>query len=129
MNPIMKRILFLLILASAVSCGEKLPTNQSGSAGQVAFDDETKRGKELYESNGCAGCHGITGKGEGNESLVPKPRNFRIISSYKQGSTLEAITRTLETGLPDSLMSPYPHLPETDRKAIARYIVYLQTQP
>jgi len=124
----MKRISFLiLVFLFVISCGEKPATQNSNTA--VSFDDEAKRGKELYESNGCAGCHGITGKGEGNENLVPKPRNFRSLSSYKQGSSPDEIAKTLETGIPNSIMSPYPHLPEADRKAIARYIVYLQTQP
>ncbi len=122
---------FILAGAAALgSCGGEKPADdaaKSENAAPVAGADADK-GKDLYIQNGCAGCHGETGLGDGvaGQALNPKPRNLAQASSYKQGSGIDEIAATIGTGIPGTAMIAYPHIPEGDRKLIAAYIKSLQ---
>ncbi len=96
------------------------------------MDADAEKGRALYISTGnCITCHGESGKGDGpvGVSLNPKPRNFRNMGDYKQGSSQEAIAATIKNGVPGSAMPPNPAISEADRMALAKYVIYLQTQP
>jgi mono/diheme cytochrome c family protein len=97
-------------------------------------------GKELYETNGCANCHGRTGRGDGPaaKSLPAKPTDLRDPSRFKKGSTEAAIARTLETGVEIEHLEPgqqtphhmlvmpkFNHLTRTERRSIALYVLSL----
>ena len=127
----------ILVSLALISCGK----NESGSPEKTAApeataetastsDDAIMKGKELYEQNACAGCHGENGRGDGpaGQALNPKPRNFTRIQDYKQGHALDDIAKTIETGIPGTAMVAYPHIMESDRKLIASFIVSLQKQ-
>lgn len=62
------------------------------------------KGKKVFEQN-CAACHGMKGTGDGpaRKALTPKPRNFTK-EAFKFGSTLEALTKTVESGSPGTAM-------------------------
>ncbi len=137
----MKRVLFRNILATsaifalilAVNCGKGGSDEGAKTEPEVASTtsnngEEVTKGRELYEQNGCIGCHGEKGMGDGpaGQALNPKPRNFHETDSYKQGSGFENIVKTIETGIPGTAMVAYPHIPLGDRELIARYIVSLQ---
>lgn len=117
----------LFVAANCGGEGKKPAETVQNEEAPVASAD-TEKGKELFTQNGCAGCHGETGLGDGpaGQALNPKPRNFTHTSEYKQGSSVEDITKTIETGIPGTAMVAYPHIPEGDRKLIAEYIVSLQ---
>lgn len=120
-----------LLLASNCDKGEEQATSSEEVAmTDTASNDEVQKGSELYEQNGCAGCHGDNGKGDGpaGQALTPKPRNFHDTSAYKQGANFEDIVKTIETGIPGTAMVAYPHIPRSDRQLIARYIVSLQNK-
>lgn len=74
------------------------------------------RGKELYDSLGCATCHGINGDGDGTSAEAMKdtsgriirPRNFRDGAWYfKAGNRPEDIVRVILGGVPGTPMPSY----------------------
>jgi mono/diheme cytochrome c family protein len=86
------------------------------------------RGKALYAQT-CATCHGADGKGDGpgGTGLTPKPRNFAEKATWKNGTRLEDIYRTLEEGVKGSSMVSYNYLSKKDRMALAHVVQSLGT--
>lgn len=85
-------------------------------------------GERLYRANGCAGCHGPTGHGDGPVAvtLTPAPRDFRVPGSFTGGHDVASIALTLAVGVPSGGSMPlYAHLTNLDRTSIALYIVSL----
>ena len=126
MTPLVLSLPFALLLACA-----------SEDAAQKASGDNPERqialGGELFKRNGCAVCHGQEGRGDGQvaKSLHPRPRDFRELSAYQQGSTQREIAATVKSGvgLRSSGMPAYPHLSEVDAAALGAFVVFLQSQP
>jgi hypothetical protein len=54
--------------------------------------------------------------------LTPPPRNFTQAQSWKNGTRLEDIYRTLEQGIKGSAMVSYNYLSRRDRMALAHYV-------
>lgn len=123
----------IILVAGLISCDQgktsksepEMKTEQTASVGG---GDDAHKGKDLYQQNGCAGCHGEDGTGDGpaGQALNPKPRNFTKTGDYKQGTGIDDIAHTIETGISGTAMVAYPHIPEGDRKLIASFIVSLQ---
>jgi high-affinity iron transporter len=97
-------------------------------------------GQELYETNGCANCHGRTGKGDGPAAIAlpSKPADLRDTSRFKKGATEAQIAKTLKEGIEIVHVEPsleathhikampkFDHLSETERRSIALYIISL----
>lgn len=124
------------ILIALAGCDPRPTEPESAvtSGGAAPVVDELpaalREGRTLYVANGCESCHGKKGLGDGPAGLGinPRPRNFRETAAYKQGSSEDAVVRTLFSGVPGTLMMPYPQIKESDRRLIARYVVYLQQQ-
>jgi mono/diheme cytochrome c family protein len=73
----------------------------SGVFVPVAAADETdsiRRGKILFERN-CAGCHGLTGKGDGYKLLGPDPANLTAPSTTEKAD--EDLLKTIHEGKPN----------------------------
>lgn len=118
----------MAIFSFATFCGEK-GGNESAS-GTNGMDAEVTKGQELFAQNGCAGCHGENGLGDGpaGAALNPKPRDFTKTAEYKQGTSVEEIAATIEKGIPGSPMVGYAQISKEDRTSIAKYIVHVQKQ-
>lgn len=89
-------------------------------------------GRALYHSDGCVRCHGSLGRGDGpvGLTLVPPPRDFRSAAAFKNGADVEAIARTLATGIPSGGAMPlYAHLSEAERRSLALYVISLRIPP
>ena len=99
------------------------------------------QGRSLYETNGCASCHGPEGHGDG--PLAPRlpasPIDFRDVSLFKRGTTEMAIAKTLAEGIAmehttpalhqthhELLMPKFDHLSDTERRSIALYVISLR---
>ena len=99
-------------------------------------------GRELYEANGCASCHGRSGHGDGPAAaaLPSKPADFRNPSQFKRGASEAAIAGTLAQGISILhtmpalktthhmlVMPKFDHLTETERRSIALYVISMRT--
>ncbi len=87
-------------------------------------------GKKLYRDHGCALCHGQGGLGDGRmaRSLDPPPRDFTK-SEFTLGRTVDAVAEAIRTGAGGRGSMPgYGHLSESDRRALAEFIVSLAEQ-
>lgn len=125
-----KKLFFVLLAIAFFLLCTKRPEVEEGEDSRVQMDELTQEGKELFTQSACHSCHGMEGYGDGpaGVNLKPPPRDYRELTNYKQGSSLEDITNTLLTGVPGTTMAPYPHISEENRRAIASYVVYLQKQ-
>ena len=107
------------IAIAAIGCSSPAPTATVG--------------RELYASNGCASCHGASGHGDGPvaKTLVPRPRDFRDASAFKNGTDVAAIATTLASGLSSggSSMPQFRHLTRDERASLALYVISLRTSP
>ncbi len=90
------------------------------------------RGTIVYARE-CAVCHGPSGKGDGEGAylLFPRPRDLTS-KMFKIRTTLPGeppnrsdIVRTLTLGLPGSTMPSFVSLGESDRRAVAEYVLSL----
>lgn len=80
-------------------------------------------GATVYTST-CAGCHGITGKGDGVAAgyLYPRPRNFTL-GEFKFGGTVNQIAQTVQRGLPGTAMPGFAaSLTVKEINAVAVYV-------
>ena len=95
----------------------------AGCAGE-SDNGAVEQGKALFVRNGCAVCHGPTGRGDGQvaATLQPPPRDFRDPATYKNGHSEAAIARTIQKGIPGTSMPGYGHLSAEERAQIAAYI-------
>lgn len=92
-------------------------------------DSMVEDGRVAYEIY-CAGCHGVTGDGNGPAAgfLRPRPRNFQTanfkFSSTRAGKlpTDEDLKRTIRSGLKGSAMPDWPLLSEHTVDALVGYI-------
>ncbi|MBL8137642.1 MAG: c-type cytochrome [Acidobacteria bacterium] len=102
-----------------------------------------KEGRMLYAENGCASCHGPAGRGDGpvGQTLDPRPRDFQDVAAFKRGFDVEAIARTLATGIlvpaapargatgapshHQQGMPKFDHLSEVERQSLALYVISL----
>lgn len=87
-------------------------------------------GEKLFVTN-CASCHGNDGKSQTDVGKAVKARNlitdeFKQVKDKKAGVTESDILGTLKTGVPGTGMTSFAHLPEADRKAIAKYLLTLR---
>lgn len=96
-------------------------------------------GRVLYEANGCASCHGLSGDGNGPAavSLPSKPTDLRDPAVFRRGPGETAIAATLAEGVlgaggsvpalhashHEFLMPKFDHLTEQERRSIALYVI------
>jgi cytochrome c oxidase cbb3-type subunit 2 len=90
---------------------------------------QVERGRRVYGRR-CAGCHGITGDGNGPAAafLDPRPRNFTL-GSFKFRTTPSGslptdgdLYRTLTRGVRFTAMPTWHELPDKDRIAVIAFI-------
>jgi len=84
------------------------------------------RGKAIFDQT-CATCHGSSGHGDGpgGKGLNPPPRNFTANVSWKNGTRLEDIYKTLDEGIKGSAMTSFNYLSKKDRMALIHYVTSL----
>ena len=119
---------FLLWAGLALGCGEDGAEEAAdGPAGGAGKRGAVLRGRQLYERNGCALCHGPQGRGDGRlaASLNPPPRDLQDPRAYRHGYELRQIEETIRKGVLSEgrNMPAYGHLSEEDRRDLALYIL------
>jgi len=84
-------------------------------------------GRDLYEANGCASCHGLSGHGDGILAgrLPSKPIDFRDASAFTRGASQDDIVEAL---IEDTMMPRFDHLSETERQSIPLYVISIRSE-
>lgn len=95
-------------------------------------DMRLAHGAEVYRLR-CAGCHGVSGDGNGPAApgLQPKPRDYRR-GIYKFTSTpygakpvRQDLVRTIRRGAKGTSMPAFPWMSEEDLEALIDYVILL----
>lgn len=125
-------ILLTLTLIMA-SCGKKVGEEKLHPAlAALPPEDRQKlmEGRTLYHLRGCVSCHGLAGHGNGDKAaqLNPPPMDFRLTNAYLQGTDPASMAITIQKGLTNvkTGMPAYPFLSQSERDALARYIVHMR---
>lgn len=107
----------------------------AGCAGGSDLEREKARleGRRLYDTYGCAACHGAEGEGDGPAArmLPVPPRDFRDAKSFRGGRSVTEIEETIRLGLPapgGGGMPAAPFIPAEERRLLAEYIRSLAPQ-
>ena len=103
-------------------------------AAPVLDDAAVTRGREVYQSAGCAACHGERGRGDGpgardlrDETGLPiRPADLRFPSRFENGGEPADVYRTLVTGLDGTPMPSYADAFE-DRAALWDLVAYVRS--
>lgn len=84
------------------------------------------KGKAAFNTN-CAACHGEKGDGTGPAAaaLNPKPRNYTT-EAFKQGDKVDDVFKSITDGVKGTQMVAFNYLPETDRWAMAYWVLELK---
>ena len=92
-------------------------------------------GRALYESAGCGECHGVDGRGRGQESRHPTavadvPTNLTEPWTFRGGEDEASIATRILTGIDGSAMPSYAEsLSQADAREIARFVRTLARRP
>jgi mono/diheme cytochrome c family protein len=99
--------------------------------------DAATVGRKAYEDNGCLGCHGNQGRGDGNSAPTLRDDSGRPIRpadltarwTFRGGSTRDDIFRTLSTGLNGTPMPSYfDAIPAEQRWQLTDYLASLSPE-
>jgi mono/diheme cytochrome c family protein len=103
-----------LLCCSVIYCKQNSTINK----------EDVAAGKRLYLTYGCAACHGENGAADGpaSMSLKTKPRDFRQHENFRNGRSIEAISKTIAIGLVETGMPASPFISEHDRILLAKFI-------
>lgn len=90
-------------------------------------------GKVLYDTNGCAACHGRDGRGDGPlaPTLNPPPRDFMKADSFTKPRTVVEIAELIARGTPSkpTPMPAFAHLDLETRRRLAGYVLSIGGGP
>jgi mono/diheme cytochrome c family protein len=106
----MKNILIALVMLS--------------SSALMAADADVEKGKQLFTTN-CATCHGPDGKAQTDIGKSVKARNLTA-DPFKKGEKEADILNTINKGIEGTGMASFGHLPDADKKALAKFVVSLR---
>ncbi|HYV20272.1 MAG TPA: c-type cytochrome [Verrucomicrobiae bacterium] len=110
---------------------ERNPKPVELKAGKASSKDTIDAGRKAYEANGCLGCHGNQGRGNGTSAPTLKddwghpikPADLTQRWTFRGGGTREDVFRTLSTGLNGTPMPSYMDaIPDDQRWALVDYI-------
>jgi mono/diheme cytochrome c family protein len=121
--------------------GEPTPPPADGGPGtglievppEPPYDEAAQqRAAELF-AQGCAGCHGATGKGDGQTKQIDSdgyPTRPRDLSRgiYKGAPTPQEVYRRIVAGLPGTPMPMSDWAPGADAWALTRYVLSMSSQ-
>ena len=115
-----------LLAAATAQPAPRVPDAPSAPE-RASTAEELRRGSSLFRSYACVLCHGLEGRGDGRmaATLRNRPRDLRDLSAFKQGTSIAAISATIERGIVGSGMPAQAFIPPPERELLARYILSL----
>jgi high-affinity iron transporter len=117
-----------LIPRAIIVCLILFPTIGGSSERPRVTDRVIAEGRALYAQN-CSSCHGNAGRGDGPAALTldPAPADFSA-GKFKYGGKPEEIFKTLEEGIPNSMMVSYKYLSAVQRWSLVAYVESLKAK-
>jgi mono/diheme cytochrome c family protein len=120
MNP--PRLLLLVALLATI-----VPSATRSAQEPVPAPASSLDARALFMTY-CAACHGETGDGNGTTKLDRPARSFKD-GGFSYGNTPDAIAKTLQYGIPGSVMPSFGKtLSDEQRIALAKYVIELGPQ-
>ena len=99
------------------------------SASRTTHEQEVAQGRQLYDDNGCAACHGPDGHGDGllTKSVGIAPIDFRNPQAFVNGYGEDQIASAIADGAVQGSQSmpAFTHLSVDERKLLAVFILSL----
>jgi mono/diheme cytochrome c family protein len=119
-----------MVLTAMLVGGCDQPKKTAPASQDESLEVSVAAGAKLFLRNGCAVCHGETGKGDGKiaHTLKKPPRDLHDLVSYQRGPALDQIEETIRQGIGigEGSMPGYPHIKPEDRRRMAHFIRSLQ---
>lgn len=111
----------------------KLPVTCSSLDLQESVPQTRLRNGALVYRERCAGCHGLSGDGQGEAApyLVPKPRDYRngifkfTSTPYGMKPARADLVRTIRRGAKGTSMPSFPWMSEEDLQDVIDYVILL----
>ena len=117
-------LVFLLLIVTSCDAGKE-------QKAMMIAAQSLEHGQRLYLGNGCAVCHGKSGKGDGPSSRnsVPSPTNFHDPQHFRIESSANDIELTIKEGTmrQGGAMPAFDHLTEQELHDIAVFLKSLQS--
>lgn len=109
---------------------------EAATVPEMAPADEAAvaRGKALYASQGCAACHGDTGKGDGQQQMVDdeklptRPRDLTQ-GIFKGGHDPASVYRRIAYGMPGTPMPSSSKMTPEQMVDVVHFILSLSDEP
>ena len=116
-------LVYLLLLVTSCDAGKEQKAMMTAQS--------LEHGQRLYLGNGCAVCHGKSGKGDGPSSRnsVPSPTNFHDPQDFRIETPVNDIELTIREGTlrQGGAMPAFDHLTEQELHDIAVFLKSLQS--
>ena len=111
---------------------EEPEEGESASLIELAAPEQLKDGAHVYKLR-CAGCHGVSGDGNGpaGAHLRPRPRDYRkgifkfTSTPYGSKPARHDLVRTIRRGAKGTSMPGFPWMSERDLNAVIDYVIFL----
>lgn len=90
-------------------------------------------GKQIYDTKGCAQCHGATGKGDGQQAMVDaeglptRPRDLTL-GLFKGNPDAASVYRRIRLGMPGTPMPAAQNFPDEEIAAVVHYVLSLSDE-
>jgi mono/diheme cytochrome c family protein len=129
-----KVVAYVLTLADLIDDPEPTPIGNPGPP-PAATPESVAKGKQLFVDAGCVSCHGLLGKGDGNQEMKDaegRPIRARDFTTgvFRGGSERADIVYRIATGMDGSPMPSYGNVLEgADLWAVTDYVRSLVAPP
>jgi len=115
----MKKFIFILLFIPSILFAAPIQEKYT----ELPDPAPIKKGKKLYQENGCAYCHGDQGTGDGPlaSGLKNKPRNFKDYDEMKRMPTIR-MEQAIHEGLQGTAMPSFSKFSESQTEALTNYL-------
>lgn len=104
--------------------------NGMKAAAEAEVDPAVAQGYQVFQDNGCIGCHAVSGTGTAAGPALTNFGEREVIAGYLEynDENLEAWIREPEVLKLGSKMTPYPDMSDSDMAALIEYLKSLKVR-